>query len=498
MNCISKLCIALAAAACCQNTVYGDIRKNATGDGRDTVLYHEPYRPAYHYTPKHRWIGDPCGLVRHDGRYLAYCWGAAESDDLIHWRELNNDAITGMPDNIAAFTGSVVVDKNNTAQWGDSTLVAVFTSFDKDSKKQSQSVAFSHDSGATYRYYDLNPVLDIWSTEFRDPTVIRYEPSGKWVMAVAKALEKKVAFYESDDLKSWTWTSDFGPMGDNERSWECPDLFQLTVEETGEKKWVLVVSVNWAREQYFVGDFDGKKFIPDNPYGEPMYVDNGLDYYASRVFQDYDGIGNDVVTIGWVNTWDYAQQAPSEWGKGVWSIPRSLTLYRDGDLLRMRQQPVGALRQLRGKEYGTERTLKAGVTALPALSAMGNQYEMDVRLDCSRDDTAGLNLCCGDGRTVRVAYDAASGYLKIDRTNVAGATLPKFDRMAYAKAGHDGKVDLRIFVDKSTIEIFADGGKKVFTLLTYAVPRQDGVEAWSMRGGTKMSIKAWPLAGIHD
>ncbi len=113
MNCISKLCIALAAAACCQNTVYGDIRKNATGDGRDTVLYHEPYRPAYHYTPKHRWIGDPCGLVRHDGRYLAYCWGAAESDDLIHWRELNNDAITGMPDNIAAFTGSVVVDKNN-------------------------------------------------------------------------------------------------------------------------------------------------------------------------------------------------------------------------------------------------------------------------------------------------------------------------------------------------------------------------------------------------
>ena len=106
---------------------------------------------------------------------------------------------------------------------------------------------------------------------------------------MAKALEKKVAFYESDDLRNWTWTSDFGPMGDNEKSWECPDLFQLTVEESGQKKWVLVVSVNWAREQYFVGDFDGKRFIPDRPDASPLYVDDGLDYYASRVFQDYDG-----------------------------------------------------------------------------------------------------------------------------------------------------------------------------------------------------------------
>lgn len=251
-------------------------------EAADSALYHEPYRPQYHYTPAHRWIGDPCGLLRHGGRYLGYCWGAAETPDLVHWTEINREAILGLPDNISPFTGSVVVDRDNTAGWGEGALVAAFTSFDKDSKKQSQSVAFSHDGGKTFRYYDLNPVIDTWSTEFRDPTVIRYAPSGKWVMAVAKALEKKVAFYESDDLRNWTWTSDFGPMGDNEKSWECPDLFQLTVEESGQKKWVLVVSVNWAREQYFVGDFDGKRFIPDRPDASPLYVDDGLDYYASR------------------------------------------------------------------------------------------------------------------------------------------------------------------------------------------------------------------------
>ncbi len=466
----------------------------------DTVLYNERYRPQFHFTPAHRWIGDPCGLVKFGGRYRAYSWGAAESSDLVHWTEINHDAIKGLPDNVSPFTGSVVVDTANTAGWGPNTMVAAFTSFDNGSKKQSQSVAFSHDGGETFRYYDLNPVIDIWSTEFRDPTVIRYAPAGKWVMAVAKALEKKVAFYESDDLKHWTWTSDFGPMGDNERSWECPDLFEVTVEETGEKKWVLLVSVNWAREQYFTGDFNGREFVPDRPYAEPLYVDDGLDYYASRVFQDYDNADGDVNTLGWVNTWDYAQQAPSTWGKGVWSIPRKLTLYCDEDsVLRLRQWPVKALEVLREKPVKIRRTLRRGVEPLKAVSAMSNRYELDVRLtpsDGSRD-VAGLNLCCGEGRKVAVSYDFASGYLIVDRTNSTDADIPKFDRIAYAKVGKSGRpVDLKIFVDRPTIEIFVDGGKHVFTLLTYPSAGQTGVEAFSLGGTTGMEMTAWPLKSI--
>lgn len=250
-------------------------------------LYKEKYRPQYHFTPKHRWIGDPCGLIKHSGKYLAYSWGAAVSDDLVYWNELNDHAIKQVPEGISTFTGSVVIDKNNTAGWGNNVPIAVFTSFDEASKKQSQSIAFSHDGGMTYMFYDRNPVLDIWSTEFRDPTVIWDEGSKRWIMLVAKALEKKVAFYSSTDMKHWTWLSDFGPLGDSEKSWECPDMFQLPLDNLpAGKKWVLVVSVNWMREQYFIGEFDGVKFIPDNTGDYPLYIDKGLDYYAS----EYSGI----------------------------------------------------------------------------------------------------------------------------------------------------------------------------------------------------------------
>ncbi len=460
----------------------------------DTVLYHEPYRPQYHFTPAHRWIGDPCGLVKYGGKFLAYSWGAAESSDLVHWTEINRDAIKGLPPKTAPFTGSVVVDKNNTAGWGENTLVAAFTSFDEESRKQSQSVAFSHDGGHTFQYYDLNPVIDIWSTEFRDPTVIRYEPTGKWVMAVAKALEKKVAFYESGDLKNWVWLSDFGPMGDNEKSWECPDLFQLEIEGSDEKKWVLLVSVNWAREQYFVGEFDGKQFIPDHPYAEPLYVDDGLDYYASRTFQNYDGDTSEVYSIGWVNTWDYAQQAPSEWGKGLWSVPRKLSLYDTPAGLRLRQLPADQLTQLRGTPYSLKRKLRPGIVPLPEVTSMSNQYELEVSIDPSENDVVGLNLCCGSGRKVAISYDASSGFLTVDRTNSAATDIPKFSRVAYTRISDSP--NLRILVDKSSIEVFADQGKKVMTLLTYAAPDQTAIELFSQRGGSNVSLTAYPMKSI--
>ncbi len=147
----------------------------APAEPNDTVLFREPYRPQYHFTPAHRWIGDPSGLVKKDGKYLGYSWGGVESDDLVNWKEKEDHAIKGLPPKTSAFTGSVVVDSLNTAGWGKDAMIAVFTLYDQDSKKQSQGIAFSLDGGETYQYYDQNPVLDIWSTEFRDPTVIDAE-----------------------------------------------------------------------------------------------------------------------------------------------------------------------------------------------------------------------------------------------------------------------------------------------------------------------------------
>ena len=274
---------------------------------RDSATYVEKYRPQFHYTPAHRWMGDPSGLIKYKNKYKAYNWGAVESDDLVYWKELNKSAIINVPEDRATFTGSTVVDKWNTTGYGEDAMIAIFTGFHKDSKKQAQDIAISTDGGEVFHYYDRNPVLDIWSTEFRDPTVIYDEKEGRWIMVVAKALEKKVAFYYSKNLKDWEWLSDFGPLGDADRSWECPDLFQLPVNgDRNDMKWVLVVSVNWAREQYFIGDFNGREFVADEPDQYPLYIDSGLDYYASRVFQDYDSEEAPVYTLGWVCTWDYA------------------------------------------------------------------------------------------------------------------------------------------------------------------------------------------------
>ncbi len=464
----------------------------------DSLLYRETYRPQYHFTPAHRWIGDPCGTIRHNGKYMAYSWGGAESTDLVYWTEINDHAIKGIPDGISTFTGSVVVDKNNTAGYGKNALIAAFTSFDENSKKQSQSIAFSRDGGHTYQYYDLNPVIDIWSTEFRDPTVIWDDKSERWIMLVAKALEKKIAFYGSKDLKHWDWLSDFGPLGDSERSWECPDMFQLPVEGTEEKKWVLVVSINWAREQYFIGDFDGEKFIPDNPDSYPLYVDDGLDYYASRVFQNFDNPeSDDVYTIGWVNTWDYATTAPSTWGKGIWSLPRKLSLYQSDNGLRMRQLPADALRQLRAKRTSISRRLGKGKTEIPQIADMGNSYELRMKLSALGPDVAGINLCEGDGRKVTLVYDNQSRYLTLDRTNSTDADIPKFDRISYLYIPGSGQeLELTVFVDKSTVEIFVNNGEKVLSLLTFAADNQTAASLFSLNGNTKAELEVWLLTSI--
>lgn len=460
--------------------------------------YHEPYRPQYHFSPKKGWIGDPCGFVYYQGKFHMYWWGKVESTNLVHYQQITPFAMTGAESNVSYFTGSVVIDKKNAAGFGKDAYIAAYTIADKVSKKQSQGISFSHD-GKTFHFYEGNPVLDIWSTEFRDPTVFWHEPTQKWVMVVTKVLEKKVKFYTSSDLKNWTWTSDFGPAGDTEKAWECPDLFQMAVDGNPNKKlWVMVVSINWKQEQYFIGDFDGTSFkLMDNHPAEPLYVDKGLDFYASRTFRDYDNTLKSTTSIGWVATWDYAQLVPSEYGKGFWSIPRNLELktYKEG--IRLTQNPIEQLQELRYKPVSIKRSLQTGVQRIPGFAPEENVYELDASFTTNVSNTFGFNLCVGDGRKVVINYDTESHNLVIDRTNCADVTIPKFSRMAFAKVEPvNNKIRLHIYVDKSSIELFTNDGKDVFTLLTYPGVHQTGIEVFSQKKGTIMELNAWMLKSV--
>lgn len=257
----------------------------------DPGYYQEEYRNQYHFSPAKNWMNDPNGLIYYQGEYHLFyqynpsgdswgnlSWGHAVSSDLVHWSEL--PVAIPQDENEMIFSGSAVIDTNNTTGFGtpdNPAMVAIYTSASKATGKQSQSLAYSTDGGRTFTKYTGNPVLDIGSNNFRDPKVFWYEPGHKWLMSVALSDPHKVSFYSSPDLKQWTHLSDFGPAGAIGGAWECPDLFPLPdPNQPGKQKWILIVSLNpggiagGSGAQYFIGDFDGKTFTPDDkPYTPP-------------------------------------------------------------------------------------------------------------------------------------------------------------------------------------------------------------------------------------
>jgi len=466
--------------------------------------YEEPYRPQYHFSPEKGWIGDPDGLIHYHGKFNMFWWGKATSTDLVHYTQESSLVMTGDAGNVGYFSGSVVVDKRNTAGFGVNAQVAVYTLFDKLTKRQAQGISFSSD-GRQFQFFPGNPVLDISSTEFRDPTVFWHAPTSKWIMAVALARDRKIQFYSSPDLKAWTLLSDFSAPGVGSNAWECPDLIELPVDgDPPRKKWVLVVSVDWSHEEYFVGDFDGTTFaesnkaMRDSPSAiDARYVDLGLDFYASRTFRDYDDTLTRTTSLGWVSTWAYAKQVPSGWGTGFWSIPRDLALKSYPEGIRLLQTPVGGLKSLRHGRVGFAARLTAGTRVLPKFRPKRNVYEIDATFDTGVPNRFGFDLCVGNGHRVAIRYDSHSQILTIDRTNSSAVPIPGFARQASASvAPFDHRLRLHIYVDKSSVEVFANEGKEVFTLLTYAGDAQTGIAIFAEHPGTVMRFEGWRLNSI--
>lgn len=248
--------------------------------------YNESYRSVYHFAPKTGGIGDPCGLIYNKGKYNLFWWGRAYTEDFTSYKETSSRAVVGDDNSFMYFTGSCVVDKKNTASFGENKVIAVYTMTDKKTKIQSQGLSVEGSDGLMH-YYDGNPVLDKNSEDFRDPTVFWYEPEQKWVMVVSSPIERKIEFYSSLDLKKWDWMSDFGQLGACENIWECPDIYILPLDGDSKKKtWVLMTSVGPNKGQYFVGTFNGKSFELDDDCKDFLIEGKGL---SGEVFADFNG-----------------------------------------------------------------------------------------------------------------------------------------------------------------------------------------------------------------
>jgi sucrose-6-phosphate hydrolase SacC (GH32 family) len=267
----------------------------------------ERYRPQFHFTPPTGWMGDPSGLIYADGLYHLFYWGHAVSHDLVHWEDWPRALTSG--DGVGVMSGSAVVDWKNTSGFGAAgrpPMVAIYSGLHQADRRQTQDLAYSNDGGRMWTKYSGNPVIDIGSTEFRDPQVFWYEPDRRWIMVVALAAETKVRFYASPDLKHWTALSDFGPAGATDGVWECPDLFPLPVEGNPKcTKWVLKVDVQPTGGQYFIGDFDGRTFQVDQAWLDHLKAND----WGSEgiVFADFEGDGYG----SWTTTGDAFGNGPA-------------------------------------------------------------------------------------------------------------------------------------------------------------------------------------------
>ncbi|WP_104166009.1 glycoside hydrolase family 32 protein [Cryobacterium sp. N22] len=468
------------------------------------------YRPAIHYTAERNWLNDPNGLVHYKGLYHLFyqynpdgnvwgnmSWGHASSPDLATWTE-HPLAIAGdVYEDI--FSGSIVADLENTSGFGSTLtppLVAIYTSAFTELSAfaglQAQSLAYSLDDGFTWTKHEGNPVLNRESAEFRDPKVFRFNGPSEayWVMVAVEAQDHLVVLYKSANLKDWTYLSSFGPANANDGEWECPDLFPLPLDgRTDQLKWVLIVSVNpggvagGSGGQYFVGTFDGTTFTSENTISEDgqalslreySWLDWGRDYYAAVSFSDVPGAKR--IMIAWMNNWDYANDIPTSPWKSAMSLPRHVTLATIEGEPRLVQEAVEPTDRLVSASYAIGRkTIDRGTELLPD-EAWGQVLKIDAELRPGTADEIGLVVRGGQDEGTFIGYNSFSRCLVVNR--VKSGYVDFHHSFASVETAPveliDGALRLRIYVDRSSVEVFAQGG--IITITDQIFPKPSSCE----------------------
>ena len=447
----------------------------------------EKYRPAYHHTPLYGWMNDPNGMFYKDGKWHLYyqynpygskwqnlSWGHSESADLVNWE---HKPVAVKPDGLGMiFSGSCVVDKANTAGFGENAVVAMYTSADVS---QMQSVALSTDGGITFATYPYNPVITLES-EARDPNMFWNEATGEWNLALAHALDHEMLFFTSPDLKRWTLQSSFGKgLGCQDGVWECPDLFKLKVDGSGEEKWMLICSINpggpfgGSATQYFIGDFDGKTFTPDRDADGSVptkWMDYGKDHYATVSWSNAPD-GRRTV-IGWMSNWQYAADVPTKQYRSANTLPREISLFRapDGQIYAS-SLPSPELTALRSRLVASRSniTLKRKASGFSLPSDNGGICEILADIDAAGGGKVKLQLSNRLGECVDMVYDPAEHTLSFDRRHSGQVDFNEnFPAVTVAPTFEcDGRLSLRIFVDRSSIECFGNEGRSVMTNLVF-------------------------------
>ncbi len=506
------------------------------------------YRPSYHFTPAYGWMNDPNGMVYKDGEYHLYYqynpygskwgnmhWGHAVSRDLIHWQHLDPAIARDTLGHI--FSGSSVVDIHNTAGYGKNAIIALYTSA-SDKNGQIQCMAYSTDNGRTFTKYESNPVLTPFDglRDFRDPKVFWYEKGKCWYMIVSA--DKETRFYKSKNLKKWEYVSAFGNgMGQQPCQYECPDFFQLPVNgDPNNMKWVMIMNINpgclfgGSATEYFVGDFDGKNFTCADAH-EAKWMDYGKDHYATVTFSN---TGNRVLAMTWMSNWQYADLTPFKQNRGANGLPRELKLFDLDNKYYIQEGVAPEVMALRKetKELGNL-TIEKEKDFAGIASGMNGVFEIEADVTADANGIAGIEIYNNKQERTLVYIDMKNRRIVTDRTESGLTDFGKYSephhiekkwdkqrkeqsllpaRMVNAinyknnfalatwaplnLCGKDKKTfHVDIFVDKSSIELFVDGGRIAMTNLVFPIAPYANVKFYSQTGKSEFqNVKVHKLA----
>ena len=465
----------------------------------------EKYRPAYHHTPLYGWMNDPNGMVYHDGVWhLCYqwnpfgskwqnmTWGHSTSRDLIHWEPQEP---TLLPDGLGTiFSGSSAIDEANSAGFGKNSIVTLFTSA---ANSQVQSLAYSNDGGYTYTTYPGNPVLTLES-EARDPNMFWNEETKQWTLILAHALDHEMLIFTSPDLKSWTLQSSFGKgLGAQDGVWECPDLFELPVTGTQEKKWVLICNINpggifgGSATQYFTGSFDGKTFKVDTDASGNVptkWLDYGKDHYATVSWSDTPGRRT---VIGWMSNWQYAAEVPTLQFRSANTLPREMGVFKVDDQYYVSSKPSPELAALRGKITHNAKRIQVGKRAHTVSLPQENDgiCEILMNVDAKRSKQLKMTLANKAQEKVTIIYDVEKETISFDRTQSGIVDFSQdFPAVTVTPTyENDGSVNLRLFIDRSSMELFEQEGRFVMTNLVFPTSPYTTLSFQAEEGSAKVN-----------
>nr|WP_321450961.1 glycoside hydrolase family 32 protein [uncultured Carboxylicivirga sp.] len=487
--------------------------------------YTEQYRPQYHFSPDSAWMNDPNGMVYYDGEYHLFYqyypdstvwgpmhWGHAVSTDLVHWQHL---PIALYPDSLGyIFSGSAVVDWKNTSGLGtqeNPPLIAIYTYHNALIAEaggvdvESQAIAYSLDKGRSWIKYEGNPVIpNDGNRDFRDPNVFWNEDIQKWNLVLSA--HDHVQIYSSDNLKDWKYESDFGvDAGGHGGVWECPDLFPLKVDDTDETKWVLIVNINpggpngGSATQYFTGEFDGCKFTADTK--ETKWLDWGHDNYAGVTWADVPKEDGRRIFMGWMSNWDYAQVVPTKKWRSAMTLPRVLSLVKKKDEFIVRSTPVEEINKIINTETVISNQVKS-ISDEVLLNTKGinlNQSHLvfDFELGDSIPHEFGIILENNLNEQIKFGYVDSTKQFQFDRTQSGNLSFSeKFAHISTAPYQTGSTLNLEIFIDAASMEIFVDNGDLVMTEIFFSTQPFSKLKIFS--NGQAISMTYSQLAEIKS